>query len=241
MIERVFSAVLWLGLTGAALIGLEHRVHVAPPERRRADWIKYAVFVLFVATMLAVAHAGRIAVAVLVGLVSTVCARELARSVGRRWVFPASLVLFAAALGHLLAPGTRVFFLAFSRVVLVVGAADAFAQLSGRLLGRRRLCPKLSPGKTVEGLAGGFGGALVVAFAVTRPMTWEDALRVAVFALITAVAAVAGDLSFSAVKRSAGIKDFSRALPGQGGFLDRFDSLMLGAPAGYWLQRWLLP
>ena len=102
------------------------------------------------------------------------------------------------------------------------------------------LCPRLSPGKTVEGLLGGFLGALVVAFLIGGMGSGERFVRLAMLALITAAAAVTGDLAFSAVKRATGIKDFSRALPGQGGILDRYDSLVLGAPVGYWVQRLLL-
>jgi phosphatidate cytidylyltransferase len=88
----------------------------------------------------------------------------------------------------------------------------------------------LSPAKTVEGLAGGLAMAVVVALLARGLMPGASAWITAVLAVLTGLAGLAGDLAASWAKRRAGIKDYSAALPGQGGFLDRFDSL-LGALA----------
>ena len=240
MAERIFPSLLILLLAGAALIGLEHWRHGSPPSRRRADWVKYTVFGIVLAISLSCARGGLIPAAVLLLAISLGCAHEFALTLGRRWMAVPAFACFAASLGHLLAPGPLPLFVSYSLTVLIVAGTDAFAQLVGRLAGKRKLCPRLSPGKTVEGLLGGFVGALVVVFLIGGMGSHERFVRLAMLALLTAAAAVTGDLAFSAVKRATGIKDFSRALPGQGGILDRYDSLVLGAPVGYWVQRLLL-
>jgi phosphatidate cytidylyltransferase len=96
------------------------------------------------------------------------------------------------------------------------------------------LCPRLSPHKTVEGLIGGIVMAAAIAALLRFLLPSTTLAHVIVLGLVTAAGAVAGDLAFSALKRHAGLKDFSTALPGHGGVLDRFDSLVLAAPAFYW-------
>ena len=113
---------------------------------------------------------------------------------------------------------------------MVTATVDGFGELTGRLVGRRRLCPRLSPGKTVEGLAGGLAMALVVALFLGFLTRWNDTGMLGLVGLSTAVGAVVGDLAFSAVRRRAGVKDFSGLLPGHGGVLDRFDSLLVATP-----------
>lgn len=122
-------------------------------------------------------------------------------------------------------------------LVAVVGTwlTDTGAFFVGRALGGRRLVPALSPNKTVSGAVGGwvagFIGVLVTAvFAAAVPLDRALALAAA-----TPAAAQLGDLLESAVKREAGVKDSGRLLPGHGGVLDRFDSLMLVAPTVYYL------
>ncbi len=138
--------------------------------------------------------------------------------------------MYLLACAAALAVSTRLTGAAFAFLFIVTAACDGFSQVVGQLLGRRPLAPRISPAKTIEGLLGGLVAALAVA-ALLRgsllplPMPWILAL-----ALGTGLAGLAGDLAASWVKRRAAIKDYSAALPGQGGFLDRFDSL-LGALA----------
>ena len=118
---------------------------------------------------------------------------------------------------------------AFAFLFLAAAAGDGFAQVVGQWLGRRKLAPRVSPAKTVEGFLGGLCAAgSVAAFAST--LVGLSPAHAASIGLLTGVAGLVGDLAASWVKRRAGIKDYSGALPGQGGFLDRFDSL-LGALA----------
>ena len=108
--------------------------------------------------------------------------------------------------------------------ILMVWANDTFAYLTGRLWGKHKLMPTVSPGKTWEGFAGGLIGSGVVAAAVFGPA--EIGAGVAV-----AVLATAGDLTESAWKRRHGLKDSGSLLPGHGGAMDRFDGFVYVAPA----------
>lgn len=119
-------------------------------------------------------------------------------------------------------------------------AADTGAYGVGHAWGRRKLWPAVSPGKTIEGVVGGLVAAVVLGLAVGRLL----GLRLWVGALLggaVALAGLVGDLSESKLKRWAGVKDSGRLLPGHGGVLDRFDSLLLGGPVAYYLLRALGP
>lgn len=115
----------------------------------------------------------------------------------------------------------------------VVWAADIGAYFVGRFWGRHKLAPRVSAGKTREGLAGGVAAVAVYAligawlFGVTGP-AWPGWLGVALGA---GLLSVAGDLLESVLKREAGVKDSGRLLPGHGGLLDRIDSLIAATPA----------
>jgi phosphatidate cytidylyltransferase len=120
-------------------------------------------------------------------------------------------------------------------LLLVTWAADTAAYYVGTLYGRRLLAPRISPKKTVEGLAGGFIGATIVAFVARWTFAPEFSnIETVVLAVLLTVAGLWGDLVESAIKRSAGVKDSGGLLPGHGGMLDRLDSLLFTAPAFYY-------
>jgi phosphatidate cytidylyltransferase len=126
----------------------------------------------------------------------------------------------------------------FGRLVFVlsiVQMADVFALLGGMAFGRRALTPSLSGGKTWEGLACGIASALVGAQLFAFALPGEPLAHGLAIAFALAIGALAGDLSASALKRAAGLKDFGRLLPGHGGVLDRFDSYMVAAPLAYFV------
>jgi phosphatidate cytidylyltransferase len=119
-------------------------------------------------------------------------------------------------------------------------ASDTAQYYSGSFFGRRRLAPVISPGKTIEGAAGGFAGgiaALVIGGAWWLPSV--GALPLAALGAVVAALGILGDLFESLLKRSAEIKDTSGLIPGHGGVLDRIDSLLFAVPAYYLFVRYL--
>lgn len=118
--------------------------------------------------------------------------------------------------------------------VLVTVAVDTGAYFVGKSLGKHKLAPVLSPGKTVEGAVGGFLAALLVG-GITAGLFGLSMAFALVAAGLIGIVAQLGDLGKSAIKREIGIKDFGNFIPGHGGVLDRFDSLMFTAPTVYWL------
>ncbi len=113
--------------------------------------------------------------------------------------------------------------------------SDTGAYFTGRAFGRRKLAPVISPNKTVEGVIGGVLGAVVgvVLYCVVLQTAFDfevNYLYVPVYGILGSLGAVFGDLCFSAVKRQTGIKDYGNLIPGHGGILDRFDSMIVVAP-----------
>ncbi len=117
-------------------------------------------------------------------------------------------------------------------LIFIIWAADTGAYFAGRSLGRHKLAPLISPGKTWEGLLGGMALAVLIALLIARlTLALPPALAALVVLTITTVlAAAAGDLFISLHKRTMGLKDSGRLFPGHGGVLDRYDSLLAGAP-----------
>ena len=149
---------------------------------------------------------------------SHVCAlRELPRSLGAPYVLGMSFSLLP-------------FFLAWT--------CDTAAYGVGRLWGRHRLAPKVSPRKSVEGALGGLAAAIGAAFLARSwfapYLTWGQALALGA---LVGVFAQLGDLVESLLKRDADTKESSRIIPGHGGVLDRFDSILFAAPLVYYFLR----
>jgi len=118
--------------------------------------------------------------------------------------------------------------------VVLVGCNDTFAYLTGVLLGKHPLAPKISPKKTIEGLLGSLvftiGGGAIAFHYIMGAEWWLGALA----GLLTVFTATSGDLIESALKRDMAIKDMGNLLPGHGGIMDRLDSVLFAAPA-LWL------
>ena len=124
-------------------------------------------------------------------------------------------------------------------IFLCSWGCDTCAYCVGMLIGKHKMAPVLSPKKSIEGAVGGVVGAAllgVIYAAATQGKMAEYALICAVGALISMV----GDLAASAIKRNQNIKDYCKLIPGHGGILDRFDSVIITAPVIYYLAKIIL-
>jgi phosphatidate cytidylyltransferase len=125
-------------------------------------------------------------------------------------------------------------------LLCVIFAGDTSAYYSGRHLGRHKLAPAVSPGKTVEGAIGGLTANLVVG-AGFKTLFLPDlpwALSLILF-LVVGIMGQVGDLFESALKRTSNIKDSGGLLPGHGGFMDRIDALLFAAPIAYFFKEYV--
>lgn len=127
--------------------------------------------------------------------------------------------------------------LATFTVLLAVWAGDIGAFFAGRLIGRHKLAPALSPGKTWEGFVFGTGATLFVAFVALYKQDYLSIPQSLLLGAVIAVAAPLGDLFESALKRDMQVKDSGRLLAAHGGVLDRIDSLLFAVVASYYLLR----
>lgn len=169
----------------------------------------------------------------------------LHRGLGRgRWLPLAGLVVvLPAALATIALAGP-----ALLLVLALVWIADTMAYVTGRALGRRKLAPSISPGKTWEGAGGALAGALAYSIVcamlvpqlsqAVRGVAWLPYLGGA--ALLCGVS-ILGDLLESAVKRHASVKDSGTLLPGHGGVLDRIDSATAVLPVAVLMLHWIAP
>ncbi len=118
---------------------------------------------------------------------------------------------------------------------VVAFMSDAGAYFVGIKYGSHKLAPVLSPNKTIEGVLGGFGGAIIGMLIYTVILDWILKFDVSyglalLYGVVGSAAGTFGDLCFSVIKRQTGIKDYGNLIPGHGGVLDRFDSLVMVAP-----------
>lgn len=234
MSDLLGHALAWiLGAIGCGAAGMALANRRVDPGRARRRWIKFTVYLLVILVEVVLAATGWLVLLALPVVVAG--AREIrgALAAAPPPGLPPALVRRVAAIAVALATGLVAFALGLPPacqlvVVLQVLAFDGFSQVVGQLVGRHRLVPRLSPGKTWEGLAGGLAACLLLAWFLRDPAGLAPGPALAAGSL-TAGLALAGDLTASALKRRCALKDFGDLLPGHGGVLDRFDSLLMVA------------
>lgn len=116
---------------------------------------------------------------------------------------------------------------------------DTCAYCVGVLIGKHKMAPVLSPKKSIEGAVGGVAGAAGLG-AVYAAIIYAPVVEYAVICAVGALISMVGDLAASAIKRNRGIKDYGKLIPGHGGILDRFDSVIFTAPVIYYMAKFIL-
>lgn len=161
-------------------------------------------------------------------------------------IYTGALLSYGIFLRHL--PGTAGAWHGTALVfapLLLTWASDTFAYFVGRAWGTRKLIPRVSPGKTVQGAVGAVIGTVLVAIAYRYvleafPLYRISMLEAVIFGILISVSAQVGDLAESLFKRDTGVKDSGSLLPGHGGVLDRVDSLLFTLPVAYIFFRYVV-
>ena len=110
-------------------------------------------------------------------------------------------------------------------IIAITMLTDTFAYLIGCLIGKHKMCPKISPKKSWEGAIAGLIGGTAIATIIYSNLVGTFSLKIIIMTIILSIGGQIGDLFFSKIKRENDIKDFSNIMPGHGGILDRFDSM----------------
>jgi phosphatidate cytidylyltransferase len=245
MVQKLSIFIIAMSAIGASLIWISHVRSLREQIDKRLDWIKYVVYLVIISTILIFAHFNKIFLMLIFVLIAFSGARELYINLKLSAILKTLIAggLFAAIiilLEQIALLGRNSWYGNFVYMLLLICISDSFSQLWGRVLGRHELCKKISPNKTVEGFIGGFLtvaiSAQILGFLIPEI---EGASRLLLGSIIF-LAATAGDLIFSMIKRKLKIKDFSGIIPGHGGVLDRFDSLIVALPVYCWTIRLIL-
>lgn len=210
-------------LVGLSLVGVS--LGIVETVINDIAYLKYTVIAFVLAILLAAA----IPVADIWRRKGGALANTGATFLGVAYVaVPVSLIAFFPLLGNkMLFPWNPMIVPAY---IIIVWANDVFAYLVGTAIGKHKLCERLSPKKSWEGFFGGVAGAVAAAALVGKYLVESDLWLWVGLGVLIALTAVLGDMVESHFKRSAGVKDSGKILPGHGGLLDRFDAVLVSAP-----------
>ena len=232
----VFVALVFA--VAAALTGTTN--HRLPVEERARIWLTFRLEALIIALILGPAYAGALPFGITIAVLAAWAMVEVHRVAGPHGRLRAVLIaglypgLGAGALVAIGAGPNRFGHLALLYTLVEIN--DSGAYLVGKLFGRRRPFPVLSPKKTVAGCVAGFACAVVAALALGFTVPTAGWVERSIVGAAAGVLGQAGDLTASAIKRWAGVKDFGSVVPNHGGVLDVYDSLFFVAPFCYaWL------
>jgi len=212
-----------------AAIGMAMANKKVAPKIAQQRWLKFGTYLLITATVLISILLNHFFIVgfIITGfgyyeLVCTISVHKQAAYIALLFftIFSSGFLFFAFS-----APYPFQFFLYFQVLTF-----DAFGQITGQLIGKTPMAPRISPAKTWEGFLGGTLFCVLTAM-VTADWLGINSLLATLLGLFTSVTSLIGDLLASSYKRITGIKDYSNLLKGQGGFLDRFDSFIM---TGFW-------
>ncbi len=201
------------------------------PEDARHSWVKYITYfiiihILFFSIAFFPIVFRLLAVLIIIGSFYELLFVYTKTDSGKKSFFIASAVILGLfSVGFYLFSGLNLQLVLFSFLILSI--FDSFSQISGQLWGKRKLFLTISPQKTVEGLIGGMVIALVSSYLLRGLLNSSPGYAILLATGITGFAFL-GDMVASLYKRKFNVKDFSNLIPGHGGFLDRFDSLIAG-------------
>ena len=119
-------------------------------------------------------------------------------------------------------------------VYIIAFGSDTFAYFTGKFFGKNKLYPEVSPNKTIEGAIGGIIGSTILSMIYFNYLSINKYFYIIIFSVSASIFSMAGDLTASKIKREYKIKDFGNLLPGHGGIMDRFDSVLFVAPTVYY-------
>jgi phosphatidate cytidylyltransferase len=215
---------VFLCLGGIGMYAANRQVDAETSQQR---WFKFLTYIAIVSSAIASIWLDRfyltaiLIAAIGLGEIIRVLAASPRRSfqllvLGIYLAIAASLIVFSIVFER--------FFLLF--IYFQVFTFDGFSQVAGQLVGKRKLLPHISPGKTLEGLIGGIVFCLIAAM-LARDWVGFSLSTALLMGMTTALLAFMGDVLASYLKRRCQVKDYSNLLPGHGGVLDRFDSLMM--------------
>jgi len=205
------------------------------PTEARNQWIKYGMYLLLV-NLIWCCLVWVPAVFPYIGWIVILMAafewwKALRKVKSRAWLSIAFLIVSGGFSGFLYMDQNILLYTFF-----IVVLFDGSCQVAGQLIGKRPLLPRISPGKTIEGLFGGTLVTLATSLATRRSFSFDWAELILTTCVIMA-AAFTGDMLASAVKRKAKIATFGKMIPGHGGVIDRFDSLMMTGALLYLLTH----
>lgn len=231
--------VLYFFIGGIAII----RINNKHPEKKKENILKYFTYLFLVSGMIASIQHKLLPYASLI--IIYIGLYEIIKAGNTRTGF-SSKYITASILAYL--PVAISFFLFSSKVkmqeqlfvYIIVFVFDGFSQITGQLTGKTKLAPVISPGKTVEGTAGGVITALITGFAIRQTVSFTFPALIIVTITIC-LTSLGGDLLASFYKRKSGIKDYSNILPGHGGILDRYDSFIMTGSCYYIMSLFLKP
>jgi len=219
----IYTIVFFIVIGGVGMYFGNRKVNRSIARHR---WLKYFVYILI--TSFVVISIWFYFFLPVAGFIILMGYYELSRTIYSNQRSALTLFIYS-----LVASGFIFYALKFKRefqffTYLQILAFDAFSQVTGQLLGKKLITPRISPTKTLEGLLGGIFFCVLAALLTSNwmNMTFSTAIM---FGLFTSITGFSGDLLASFYKRIVKIKDYSNLLPGQGGFIDRFDSFMMAA------------